>query len=172
MRRSVALLVPLFAFALGCPKDRKADRQDTAIPIDTMPADLSKLETALPPAAPDTFRPKRPSGPTTTASGGSVSVPSAPAALMDAVNREQAFTRFCYQEKGQKADPTLRGNVAMIVTIGSSGVTGARVGDSNWTSAAGRAVNQCLNERAGQAWRITPGAVSPGSYAVQLSFTG
>lgn len=169
-RTSLTLALPfaLGAMVLGCPKDRQADRPDTVIPVDTMPADLSQLGTSLPPAAPDTFRPKTP--PSGGGSGGA-RVPNAPEALMEAVNRETAFTRFCYQEKGQKADPSLRGNVAMLVTIGANGVTGAKVGDSNWSSSAGRAVNQCLNERASTAWRVSPGAVRPGTYAVQLSFT-
>ena len=166
MRRT--LLIPIFAaaVALGCPRDKKASPRDTT-PIDTTPADLSGLGTSLPPAAPDTFRPRTPPGGRT-----GPSVPAAPAALMEAVQREQAFTRFCFQEKGQKSDPSLQGNVAMLVTVGANGVTGARVGDANWSSNAGRAVNQCLNERAGQAWRLTPGAVRPGQYVVQLSFTG
>lgn len=171
-RHSLAVMLPftLAIAVLGCPKDKKADDPDTLIPVDTMPADLSGLETSLPPAAPDTFRPRAPAN--RSSGGTTVRVPNAPTALMEAVNREQAFTRFCFQEKGQKADPTLRGNVAMVVTIGSGGVTGARVGDSSWSSSAGRAVDQCLNERASSAWRITPGAVRPGTYAVQLSFTG
>ena len=72
-----------------------------------------------------------------------------------------------------KADPSLRGNVAMVVTIGGSGVTDAEVGDSKWTgAAAGRAVNRCLNQKAKQAWNVAPGAVKPGRYVVQLSFSG
>jgi hypothetical protein len=61
----------------------------------------------------------------------------------------------------------------MLVTVGSSGITEARVADANWTSrAAGSAVNRCLNERAKLAWKLAPGAVRNGSYVVQLSFRG
>ena len=61
----------------------------------------------------------------------------------------------------------------MVVTIGSGGVTDAEVGDSKWTGpAAGRAVNRCLNQKAKQAWNVAPGAVKPGRYVVQLSFSG
>jgi hypothetical protein len=92
---------------------------------------------------------------------------------MEAVQREQSFTRFCYTEFGQKSDPTLRGNVAMVVSVGASGITGARVGDSNWSGQnAGRAVNSCLNDKAKMAWKLSPGTVKPGSYVVQLSFSG
>jgi hypothetical protein len=61
----------------------------------------------------------------------------------------------------------------MVVTIGSSGVTEATVGDSKWSgAAAGRAVNRCLDQKAKQAWNVAPGSVKPGRYVVQLSFTG
>jgi hypothetical protein len=93
--------------------------------------------------------------------------------LVDAVEREQSATRFCYTEFGQKADPTLRGNVAMVVTINNNGISDARVGDAKWTSSsAGRAVNRCLDQKAKQAWNVAPGAVKPGKYVVQLSFSG
>ena len=164
MKRTI-LFALLFA-AMACPGDKKVVKRDTT-PLDTMPADLSGVQTNLPPAAPDTFRAKAP--PVQVAGR---AIPSAPQALMDAVTRSQTVTKFCYQEKGQKADPSLRGNVAMIVTVGGGAVTGAKVGDSNWSSSSGRAVNQCLNERASQAWKLVPGSVPNGTYSVQLSFTG
>jgi hypothetical protein len=89
---------------------------------------------------------------------------------VEAVEREQSFSRFCYQEYGQKADPGLEGGVAMIVTVGSGGITDARVSDDTWSSTAGRAVNECLDQKAAGAWKPTPGAVHPGKYVVQLSF--
>jgi hypothetical protein len=60
----------------------------------------------------------------------------------------------------------------MVVTIGGSGVTDATVGDSKWSGTAGRAVNRCLDQKAKQAWHVAPGAVKPGRYVVQLSFSG
>jgi hypothetical protein len=164
MKRTM-LLALLFA-VMGCPGDKKVVKRDTT-PLDTMPADLSGVKSNIPAAAPDTFRAKAP-----PAQVAGRTIPSAPQALMDAVTRSQTVTKFCYQEKGQKADPSLRGNVAMIVTVGGGAVTGAKVGDSNWSSSSGRAVNQCLNERASQAWKLVPGSVPNGTYSVQLSFTG
>ena len=172
----VLLALPL-VFALGaCPKDKPVARTDS-IPVDTTPldtttpTDLSKIQSNLPAAEPDTFTKRKltPSGGT----GATASVPAAPGPLMEAVQREQSFTRFCYTEFGQKSDPTLRGNVAMVVSVGASGITAARVGDSNWSGAtAGRAVNSCLNDKAKLAWKLSPGVVKPGSYVVQLSFSG
>lgn len=166
MKRTV-MLFSLLVAAVACPGEKKVVKRDTT-PLDTMPADLSQLQTNLPAAAPDTFRPKK----LPTGTVGGRSIPSAPQALMDAVSRSQSVTKFCFQEKGQKADPSLRGNVAMLVTVGAAGVTGARVGDSNWSSATGKAVNQCLNERTSAAWKLVPGSVPAGTYSVQLSFTG
>ena len=185
--RRIALL-PFLAIAVACPGDKNKNTAqlpvDTAKPdttkalatTDTAATDLRGIKTNLPTAAPDTFR-QRNLG--TSPGGGGVgstgrtSFAEAPAPLVDAVEREQSATRFCYTEFGQKADPTLRGNVAMVVTIGSSGVTDATVGDSKWTgAAAGRAVNRCLDQKAKQAWNVAPGAVKPGRYVVQLSFSG
>lgn len=186
--RRLALL-PLLAVAVACPGDKKKDT--AALPVDTAKADttrtvasadtsatdLSKIKSNLPTAAPDTFKAQKLTP--GNARGGSVgssghtSFADAPTPLVDAVEREQSATRFCYTEFGQKADPTLRGNVAMVVTIGSSGVTDATVGDSKWSSSsAGRAVNRCLDQKAKQAWNVAPGAVKPGRYVVQLSFSG
>lgn len=180
-RQLLALLAaaPFVAALTACPKDDKKAREDS-IPVvsqvpadtgDTTSTDLSKISSNLPPADPDTFtRRKLPTG--GGSSGGGAGIPAAPTALMEAVQREQSFSRFCYTEFGQKSDPGLRGNVAMVVTVGSSGITGATVGDDNWTGAAGRAVNNCLNQRAKSAWKLAPGVVRPGRYVVQLSFTG
>ena len=178
--------LPLLAIALACPGDKKKDTAQlppidsmkpdstkTLATADTTATDLRNVKTNLPKAAPDTFHEQKlkPSGVGTV---GDSRFADAPTPLVDAVEREQSATRFCYTEFGQKADPTLRGNVAMVVTIGSSGVTDAKVGDAKWsgTAAAGRAVNRCLDQKAKEAWNVAPGAVKPGRYVVQLSFTG
>jgi len=168
---------PLLAIALtACPKDKPAPAKDTVAetPADTTPADLSKLESAIPAAAPDTFKPVDPNEKNRGKGSGepAVNYPEAPEALQAAVQREQSASRFCFQEFGQKADPQLRGAVNMIVTIGSGGITDAKVGASNWTGNSGRAVNNCLNERLAQAWKVAPGAVRPGKYKVTLQFRG
>ena len=173
---SVLLAMPMALVLAACPRDKPVARTDS-IPVDTTPldtttpTDLSKIHSNVPAAEPDTFKPRKLTPPPTLRVAGNI--PSAPAPLMEAVQREQSFTRFCYTEFGQKSDPTLRGNVAMVVSVGSSGITGARVGDSNWSGpTAGRAVNSCLNDKAKMAWKLSPGVVRPGSYVVQLSFSG
>jgi hypothetical protein len=176
------LVVPMLVLVAACPRDREERAEipvDSSLAVDTAAADtlpdLSDLSPNIPAAAPDTFTPRQPRPPVRGSAGGSVgpSVPAAPEALMAAVEREQSFSRFCYQELGLKSDPSLAGNVAMVVTVGQSGITDARVGDANWSSrTAGSAVNNCLNERARSAWKLAPGAVSPGRYVVQLSFRG
>jgi hypothetical protein len=91
---------------------------------------------------------------------------------MDAVSRERSFSRFCYQEFGQKVDPSLTGGVAFVVSVGSAGITDAKVASDSWTSSAGKAVNRCLDERAGSAWKLAGGAVPAGKYVVRMTFTG
>lgn len=160
--------------ALGCPGERrdKGDSTRVAIPVDTTPVDLSKVETSLPPALPDTF--KGPARRVARRSSGDVEppIPPAPPALMEAVSRERTFSRFCYQEFGQKVDPQLTGGVAVVVTVGTSGITSANVANDSWTSNAGAAVNRCLNERAATAWKLAPDAVPAGKYVVRMTFTG
>ena len=159
---------------IGCPGEKRGDSADSAraaIPVDTVATDLSKVETSLPPAAPDTFQ--APTRRVARRSGGEVAppIPPAPPALMEAVSREQAFSRFCYQEFGQKVDPTLSGGVAVVVTVGQSGVTDAEVANDSWSSKAGAAVNRCLNQRAASAWKLGAGAVPAGKYVVRMTFT-
>jgi hypothetical protein len=151
-------LIPLVAALAACPPDKPKPRPPAA---DTTPLNMDSIKTAIPPAAPDTFKP-RPA---------QVPIPPAPPALIEAVQREQSFSKFCYEEFGQKADPTLRGGVAMVVSVGKNGITDARVRDDSWSNKEpGRAVNACLNEKAAQAWKPEPGAVKPGEYIVQLQF--
>jgi len=101
---------------------------------------------------------------------GSPPAPESPPELLEVVQREQAFSKFCYQEFGEKADPSLQGGVAMLVTVNGDGVSDARVKADSWTSKAGKQVNGCLNEKATRAWKIPADAVKPGQYVVQLAF--
>lgn len=190
MRFRPASLVPIAALLLAaCPRDKKEDPGAATVPVDSTlvaamtpdtqpPADLSSLTSNIPAAAPDTFR-RRTAAEIAKANGYSYGdgaatarIPDAPRELMTAVERELSFQRFCYQEFGQKADPSLAGNVAMVVRIGDGGISDTRVGNSRWTSSAGQAVNTCLSQKAKQAWKVAPGVVKPGQYVVQLSFRG
>ena len=176
MRIRTSVLPLLLLGVVACPKDRKKGAGDSvavAPPIvaDTTPTDLSSMPTSLPPAAPDTFKPLPPKK-QPRQQAAAPSYPQAPSALMDAVQRSQTVSKFCYQEFGQKVDPSLRGGVAMLVTVGESGITDARVANDNWSSRTGKAVNECLNETAKLAGKLTPGDVKSGKYYVQLAFTG
>lgn len=168
--KRLSLALTLVLVLAGCPRD---DDENAQVPVDTIardttPLNLDSIQAALPPAAPDTFTPP-PAQPAPTRAA---RVPAAPPALMEAVEREQAFSNFCYREFGLKSDPRLRGGVAMLVTVGRSGVTAARVAADSWSSNIGKAVNECLNERAADAWKVAPGEVRAGTYQVDLRFTG
>jgi hypothetical protein len=160
MRRMLAAAAVVLVAA--CSHDKK---QATPPPIaqDTTPMNLDYVQSAIPAAAPDTFKPPKPQL-------AEKPIPPAPPALIEVVEREQSFSQFCYQEFGQKVDPRLQGGVAMLVTVGSSGVSDARVKADTWSSKAGKSVNQCLDEKAARAWKPTSGSVKPGKYIVQLSF--
>jgi hypothetical protein len=170
--RMVVGVAAVVTVALGCPGEKRAKRADSvraAVPVDTTPTDLSKVATSLPPAAPDTFK-----GPArNVARKTPPPIPAAPAALVAAVDRERSFSRFCYQEFGQKVDPTLKGGVAMVVSVGSGGITEAKVASDSWSSKnAGSGVNRCLDQKAATAWKLAPGAVKAGRYLVRMTFTG
>jgi hypothetical protein len=175
-RAAAIAILPMMLLFAACPKDKTAKRD--SMPVDTThldttkTTDLSNIQSNLPPAEPDTFKQRKLPTVSNNGGGASMSVPAAPAALTEAVQREQSMTKFCYTEYGQKADPTLRGNVAMVVTVGGEGITNATVGDARWSGSAGKAVNSCLNQKAKLAWKLAPGAVKSGKYVVQLSFSG
>jgi hypothetical protein len=161
----------LVSMVVACGSDKKpppAVPLATAPPADTTPTDLSNVHAALPPAASDTFTPPKP-----RYEAPALDYPPAPPALMESVEREQAFSRFCYEEFGQKADPSLRGGVAMLVTISDNSVEDAKVANSRWsTKSAGEQVNQCLDDKARLAWKLGDSRVKAGKYVVQLTFRG
>ena len=143
-----------------------ADAAAAMVATDTQKVDLSAVKTALPAAVPDTFV-----GPAAAPRMRIDKIPDAPDALMEAVQREEGISRFCYQEFGQKSDSKLVGAVALVVTFDAGKIWSARVGADDWSSKAGKAVNACLVDKAPQAWKLLPGAkVAPGKYVVQLRF--
>jgi len=89
-------MVPALVLLCACPSDKKAAPPPLA--QDTTPVDLSAVKTDMPSAAPDTFKP-----PVFAKPGVSVKIPNAPPELLEVVQREQAFSKFCYQEFGEKA---------------------------------------------------------------------
>jgi hypothetical protein len=149
----------------ACPSDKKEAAPPKPVAQDTTPLDLNAVKTDIPPAAPDTGRP-RPVRMRAAAGG----PPPAPPELTEVVQREQSASQFCYQEFGQKVDPSLAGGVAMLVTVSDDGVSDAHVQADTWSSGAGKAVNDCLNRKAATAWRTAAGTVKPGTYVVQLAF--
>jgi hypothetical protein len=166
--RAIPVAVATLAVLAACHGDKKGSSGDSVAvarpPVDTMPQDLSHVQTGLPAAAPDTFTPPKPQQ-------AQPDYPPAPPALMQSVEREQEFSKFCYEEFGQKADPTLRGGVAVVVTVADNAVQDAKVANSRWSAkAAGEQVNQCLNDKARLAWKLGDSTVKPGKYVVQLSF--
>lgn len=168
--KRLLLTMPLVLVLAACPKgdDENAQVPEDTIARDTTPLNLDSVAAALPPPAPDTFTRPKPETPRTQGTRYQM----APPALMAAVEREQAFSNFCYREFGLKSDPRLYGGVAMLVTVGRNGVTAARVAADSWSSSSGKAVNECLNERAASAWKVSPTEVRPGTYQVDLRFTG
>ena len=167
--RSFLLAAPFVAAACGGDSPGKSTAAAVAafsVPADTQKVDLGAVKTGLPPSVNDSFV-----APPRTPRLRIENIPDAPEALMEAVQREEGISRFCYQEFGQKSDPKLVGAVALVVVVDVGKIWTARVGADDWSSKAGTAVNACLVEKAPQAWKLLPGArVAPGRYVVQLRF--
>jgi len=168
MRR---FLLPLILVAACADSPKKPDAGAAAAAAlsaspDTQKVDLSAVKTGLPPSVNDSFV-APPKAPRLRIEN----IPDAPDALMEAVQREEGISRFCFQEFGQKSDPKLVGAVALVVVVDVGRIWSARVGADDWSSKAGKAVNECLVDKAPQAWKLLPGAkVAPGRYVVQLRF--
>ena len=164
--RERGLVGALFIFVLAaCGSEPQRKQPEPARPLaaDTGHVDLSQLRSNIPPPARDTFTPL----PRLRVE----SIPDAPHDLLDAAEREEGISRFCYQEYGQKVDPKLVGAVALVVTVEGNVIQSVRVGAEDWSSKAGRGVMSCLVQKAPQAWKILPGAhVAPGRYVIQLRF--
>lgn len=157
------MLAPVVLLVLAACSGEKKQAAPPPLAADTTPVNLDSVQSAIPPAASDTFTAPKPQV-------AQAPIPPAPPELIEVVQREQSFTQFCYQEFGQKVDPALRGGVAMVVTVNASGISNARVRADTWSSHAGKSVNQCLDEKAAHAWKPTPGSIKPGKYVVQLTF--
>lgn len=170
MNTRCGICVVSFALAAcggeGTSKSTAAAVAAFSTPADTQRVDLGAVRTGLPPAVSDSFI-----APQKAPRLRIENIPDAPEALMDAVQREEGISRFCYQEFGQKVDPKLVGVVAMVVIVDVGKIWTARVGADAWSSKAGQDVNACLVEKAPEAWKLLPGAkVAPGRYVVQLRF--
>ncbi|HEY3285750.1 MAG TPA: hypothetical protein VGJ96_01360 [Gemmatimonadaceae bacterium] len=166
--RLTATVILMVLAACGDAKSSsaKAAADAFAVPLDTQKVDLGAVKTNMPPAVNDSFI-----APPKTPRLRIENIPDAPDALMEAVQREEGISRFCYQEFGQKSDPKLVGAVALVVVFDAGKIWSARVGADDWSSKAGKAVNECLVDKAPQAWKLLPGAkVAPGRYVVQLRF--
>src|SRR5687767_2518401 len=50
------LMIPMLLVAIACPKDKKAADTVPPVPLDTSPANLKDLPSALPPEDPDTHK--------------------------------------------------------------------------------------------------------------------
>ncbi len=167
------LPLPFAVVLMACPGDKKPQKTAAlSVPVDTtaQTTNLSTVKSSVPPAAPDTFRPRKLAHTTVRSSAGELA--DAPPPLTDVVQREESVSQFCFIEFGKKTDPSLRGNVDMAVSVASAGVSDIRIASSSWSGNAGAAVDNCLIERAKRAWKLAPGSVKPGKYAVRLTFSG
>lgn len=70
---------------------------------------------------------------------------------------------------GRKSDPWLAGTVSFYTFMSVVGTNVIRVQESQWTSAAGKAVDDCLNAAA-KTWKLDSSFGPPKEYITQVQF--
>jgi outer membrane biosynthesis protein TonB len=87
------------------------------------------------------------------------------------VRRHEAQLRFCYQERGLKANPSLAGTITVAITIAESGnVTGARVTNRTWSGAGSSEAESCMLSRI-RGWNFPRSEGGAGTYSFPFNFT-
>ena len=88
------------------------------------------------------------------------------------VRSRQEQLRFCYEERGLYANPSLAGTINVSITLSGSGnVTGAEVTNRKWSGGGGGAeVESCIIQRI-RTWRFPSSAAGGGTYVFPFNFT-
>jgi hypothetical protein len=85
------------------------------------------------------------------------------------VRSRESQLRFCYNEYGLKANPSLAGSISVSITLTESGgVTGADIGSRSWGGAGASEAESCIRGKI-RSWRFPSG--NPGTYAFSFNFT-
>jgi hypothetical protein len=92
-------------------------------------------------------------------------------ALGNAVREHEPQLRFCYQEYGLKANPSLAGSVTLALTIDVAGtITGVTIPQRTWAGSGVSATEGCILDKV-RAWRFPSAAGGAGTYEFSFNFT-
>jgi hypothetical protein len=79
--------------------------------------------------------------------------------------------KFCYEEYGLKANPSLAGSVTAAVSLtGTGNVTDVAISDRTWSGAGSAEAENCIKQRIA-GWRFPPSEAGGGTYSFSFSFS-
>ena len=87
------------------------------------------------------------------------------------VRSRESQLRFCYNEYGLKANPSLAGSVTASVSLTPAGaVTGVNVTNRTWSGEGAGDAERCITDKI-RAWHFPPSEAGGGTYSFSFSFT-
>jgi hypothetical protein len=93
----------------------------------------------------------------------------APIPLRDTVSALAKDPKRACHDKGKALDPYVAGVVSIWVNMSVTGTDVIRVQESQWSSQAGKLVDDCLNAAA-SVWKLSTALGKPSAYIVQVQF--
>jgi len=87
------------------------------------------------------------------------------------VRSRESQLRFCYQEYGLKANPSLAGTVTVAISLtGSGDVTGVNVTNRTWSGPGASEAESCIRNKI-NSWRFPASDAGGGTYSFPFNFT-
>jgi len=87
------------------------------------------------------------------------------------VRSRESQLRFCYQEYGLKANPSLAGTVTVAISLTGSGeVTGANITNRTWSGPGASEAESCIRSKI-ESWRFPASDAGGGTYSFPFNFT-
>ena len=86
------------------------------------------------------------------------------------VRSRESQLRFCYQEYGLKANPSLAGTVTVAISLTGSGeVTGANITNRTWSGPGASEAESCIRSKI-ESWRFPASDAGGGTYSFPFNF--
>ena len=87
------------------------------------------------------------------------------------VRSREAQLRFCYVERGLRANPNLAGTINVAITLtGNGNVTGVDVTSRTWSGAGSSEAESCIVDKI-RSWKFPSSDVGGGTYGFPFNFT-
>lgn len=87
------------------------------------------------------------------------------------VRSREAQLRFCYVERGLKANPNLAGTINVAITMtGSGNVTGVDITSRTWGGAGASEAESCIVDKI-RSWKFPSSDAGGGTYGFPFNFT-